>query len=99
MEQLDPIAFAHFTYHRSILLESGIKVELWFAAAKSIELTIQQVDAQPFTIPHAELKDRATAIFRFLPYAPAITVLERIQIPVSTYRICWTVYPYFPSET
>ena len=71
---LEPDIADHFIFHRRVLLEQGIQVDIECIVAHRIGLRVRQIEYLELRIPVAELRERAAAIFRFLPYFPVIRV-------------------------
>ena len=71
---LEPDVADHFVFHRGILLQQGIQVDIECIVAHRIGLRVRQVDYLEVDIPGHELRERASAIFRFLPYFPVVRV-------------------------
>ena len=72
---LEPDLADHFDFHRRVLLELGIQVDIDGIVAHRVGLRVRQIDYFEVPIPASELRERAAAIFRFLPYFPVIRVL------------------------
>ncbi|WP_116108329.1 hypothetical protein [Lewinella sp. IMCC34191] len=77
---LDPSTRSHYAFHRDLLNSNGIQIDIEFLVAHRIGLRVQQVGNLDGLISAAELHDRATAIFRFLPYVPVVRVLPAASI-------------------
>ena len=71
---LEPDIVEHFIFHRRVLLQQGIQVDIECIIAHRIGLRVRQIDYLDVRIPLPELRERAEAIFRFLPYFPVIRV-------------------------
>ncbi|PPK84100.1 hypothetical protein CLV84_4251 [Neolewinella xylanilytica] len=80
---IDPNSLSHYEFHRQLLLASGIQVDIEYQVAYRIGLRVQQIGHLEVRIGPEELTERATAIFRFLPYSPVVTVVPQAARPKS----------------
>ncbi len=72
---LDPDTLNHFMFHRSLLLNSGIVMDIDYVVAQRIGIRVQQIADLDAIISAEELQERTAAVFRFLPYIPVIRVI------------------------
>ena len=79
---LEPDVAEHFVFHRDVLLQQGIQVDIDCIVAHRIGLRVRQVNHLEVNIPAQELRERASAIFRFLPYFPVVRVEAARCCPV-----------------
>lgn len=80
---LDPDTERHFRFHQHILREFGVRLDIKCIVAHRVGLRIEQFRDLDVAIPPHELRERAEAVFRFLPYFPVV----RVDAPAGKTRL------------